>query len=180
MAVRVWIYRRRRRQLGPNAPLRRIFSTPEGFLGEVGLVAGREIKERVRGRIFRIGTLIVLIVVAAAIVIPTTHGGSSRPTTQTVGIVGGLSPEASPLIDAAGAANLDAIRLVAEPSLAAAQTDLRAGTVDLAIVDSSQIVLNRPAGSKGAHADPGLVRTVAEYLGVVEAYHQAGLTPAQA
>jgi ABC-2 type transport system permease protein len=155
-----------------------MLSALEGSLGEVGLVAGREIKERVRGRIFRIGTLIILVAVAAAIVIPTLHSGSSGPTIQTVGIVGGLSPGASPLIDAAGTANQDTVKLVAEPSLAAAETDLRAGKVDLAIIDSSEILLNRPAGSKGA--DLGLVQTVAEYLGVVEAYHQAGLTPAQA
>ena len=51
----------------------------------------REIRERVRGRIFRIGTLIILVVVGAAIVIPTLHSGGG-PTTQTVGVVGGLSP----------------------------------------------------------------------------------------
>lgn len=180
VALRVWSYRRRRRKPGPNGPRQRILLAPEGFLGDVGLVAGREIKERVRGRIFRIGTLIILISVAAAIIIPTMHSGSSGPTTQAVGIVGGLSPAANPLIDAAGTANQDTVKLVTEPSLAAAMTDLGAGKVDLAIVDSNQILLNRPAGSKGADADPGLVQTVAEYLGVVEAYHQAGLTPAQA
>jgi ABC-2 type transport system permease protein len=181
VALRVWMYRRQRWQRGPTGPkLRSWPALVEGSLGEVGMVAGREIRERVRGRIFRIGTLIMLIAVAAAIIIPTIHSGSSGPTAQTVGIVGGLSPEASPLIDAAGAENQDTVKLVNEPSLAAAKTDLRAGKVDLAIVDSTQILLNRPAGSKGSDADPGLVQRVAEYLGVVQAYHAVGLTPAQA
>ena len=67
------------------------WSAIERLLGDVGIVAGREIRERVRGRIFRIGTLIVLLAVAAAIVIPTLHHGGG-PTTQTVGVVGTLSP----------------------------------------------------------------------------------------
>ena len=41
------------------------------FNGDVGLVAAREMRERFRGRIFRVGTLLVLAAVAAAIVIPT-------------------------------------------------------------------------------------------------------------
>ncbi len=43
----------------------------EGSFGDVGLIAKREITERVRGRILRVGTLIILIAVGAAIVIPT-------------------------------------------------------------------------------------------------------------
>ena len=62
-----------------------------GSLGDVGMVARREITERVRGRIFRVGTLIILLAVGAAIIIPTLHHGGG-PTTQTVGVVGALSP----------------------------------------------------------------------------------------
>jgi ABC-2 type transport system permease protein len=152
----------------------------EDRFGDVGMVAGREIRERVRGRIFRVGTLLMLIAVGAAIIIPTLHSSSSGPTVQKVGIVGDLSPELSPLIDTAATANQDAVELVREPSQSAANSALRTGKIDLAIIDSTQILLDRPAGSKGSHADPGLVQTVAEYLGVVEAYHQAGLTPGQA
>ena len=67
----------------------------------MGLVAAREIKERVRGRIFRVGTVLVLLVVGAAIIIPTLHhsGGTSA---QTVAIVGSLSPEAQQAVEAAG------------------------------------------------------------------------------
>jgi ABC-2 type transport system permease protein len=186
IVLRVWINRRRRR---PNAAIdaggtgrasQGRMVALETRLGEVGLVAGREIRERVRGRIFRIGTVVMLLAVAAAIIIPAIHSGSSGPTAQTIGIVGTLPPETGPLIDAAAAENDDAVRLVDEPSLAAAQAGLRTGKVDLAIVDSTQILLNRPAAAKGSHADPGLVQSVADYLGVVAAYHQAGLTSAQA
>ena len=64
--------------------------------------------------------------------------------------------------------------------MAAAKADLRSGKVDFAIIDGSQILLNRPASSNSSPADPGLVQGVAGYLGVLRAFQAAGLTPAQA
>jgi ABC-2 type transport system permease protein len=97
-----------------------------------------------------------------------------------VGVVGGLSPRAEQLIYAAGSANEDSVKLIPETSVAAVKTGLRSGQVDFAVVNSNQILLNRPATSKGSPADPSLVENVAEYLGVLEAYQAAGLTPTQA
>jgi ABC-2 type transport system permease protein len=151
----------------------------ESGLGDVGLVASREIRERVRSRIFRVGTLIVLLVVGAAVVIPTFHHGGGQ-STQTVAVVGTLSPEARAAVEAAGAANRDSIQLVEVPSSAAAEALLRAGKVDFAIVDSARVLLYRPAASRNSPADPGLVQNVAQYLGVLKAYQAAGLTPEQA
>ena len=73
----------------------------EATLGEVGMVASREITERVRGRIFRIGTLVILVAVAAAIIIPTLHAAAG-PTIQTVGVVGRLSPAIDQVVKTAG------------------------------------------------------------------------------
>ena len=144
------------------------------------MVAGREIRERVRGRIFRIGTLIILIAVAAAIIIPTIHSGVRGPPPKRSGSSAACRRSQSADRRGRQRENQDTVKLVTEPSLAAAKTDLRAGKVDLAIVDSHPD-LAQPAGRlERLHADPGLVQAVAEYLGVVEAYHAAGLTPAQA
>jgi ABC-2 type transport system permease protein len=148
-------------------------------LGDVGLVAGREIKERVRGRIFRVGTVLVLLVVGAAIIIPTFHHGGGQ-STQTIAIVGSLSPEAKQAVVAAGAENHDSIQFVPVASLAAAEALLRSRKVDLAIVDSARVLLYQPAASRDSPADPGLVQNVAQYLGVLKAYQTAGLTPDQA
>jgi len=143
------------------------------------MVASREITERIRGRIFRIGTLVILIAVAAAIIIPTLHSGGG-PTPQAVGVVGGLSPDTEQLVRAAGSQNQDSVRLVTEPSLATAKADLRSGKVDFVIIDGTRILLNQPATSNSYPADPALVQDVAEYLGVLKAYQAAGLTPTQA
>ena len=151
----------------------------EGSLGEVGMVASREVRERVRSRIFRIGTLIILVAVAAAVVIPTLHTGGG-PTVQTVGVVGGLSPGTKQVVKAAGTRNQDSVRFVDEPSLVAAKASLRSGGVDLVLVDGDQVLLNLPADSRNSPADSSLVQDIADYFGVLKAYQAAGLTPTQA
>ena len=148
--------------------------------GPVGMIAIREITERVRSRFFRVGTLIVLIAVAAAIIIPTLNKSSSAPTPQTIGVVGNLSPDLEHLLVAAGTANKDKVRFVNEKSLAETKSALRAGTLAFAIVDGSEVLLWEPASLASSPADPVLVNDVADYLGVAKAYQKAGLTPAQA
>jgi ABC-2 type transport system permease protein len=153
----------------------------ENALGDVGLVAGREIRERIRGRIFRIGTLVLLVAVAAAIVIPTLHrSSSSGPTVQTVGIIGTLSPQVDQVVHSAATQTQDVVKLQPERSLAAAKTDLRSGKIDLAIVGNNELLLNLPATASSSPADPGFVETLASYLGVLIAYREGGLTGRQA
>jgi ABC-2 type transport system permease protein len=202
LALRVWMFRTRRARRAGNdlvgdsassgavvSPAtrsrtgnrRRRSQAVENAFGDVGLVAGREIRERIHGRIFRIGTLVLLIAVAAAIVIPTLHSSSSNgPTIQTVGIVGPLSSEVEQVADSAGAASHDVVRIVPQSSLAAAKTELRSGKIDLAIISGNQVLTNLPATSASSPADPTLVQNLAAYLGVLKAYRAAGLTPRQA
>jgi ABC-2 type transport system permease protein len=198
--LRAWVFRSRRRRRAPRDLARdgandarqgpgshpgqagsyaRSWRAIEGSLGDVGIIATREIKERVRGRIFRVGTLIILIAVGAAIVIPALHHGGG-PTTQTVGVVGRLSPRAERLVYAAGSSNQDSVKIVPEPSLAAAKADLRSRKVDFAVVDGDQVLLEQAASATGSPADPAFVQDVAEYLGVLKAYQAAGLTARQA
>ena len=152
----------------------------EAALGIVGLVAGREIRERLRGRFFRVGTMIMLLAVAAAVVIPALHKGSTGPTLQKVGIVGTLSPVTRELVLAAAKSNNDKVQFVPEASVAVAKSDLKSGASYVSIIDSREVLLYQPATASSSPADPALVDTVAEYLGVVVAYRQAHLTPAQA
>ncbi len=203
IALRVGIFRsRRRRRAADDRPCPEVDGAPaagetgtdptpkgtrartwhalEDALGDVGMVAGREIRERVRGRIFRVGTLVMLVAVGAAIVIPTFHRDGGGLTTQKVGVVGSLSHEAEQLVSAAGSTNQDLVTLVPERSLAAAKAGLRSGRIDLAVVDGGQILLDQPASSGSSPADPGFVQSVADYLGVLKAYQSAGLTPGQA
>jgi ABC-2 type transport system permease protein len=159
----------------------RAFPLMERSLGVVGLIAGREITERIRGRLFRIGTLIILLAVAAAIIIPTLHHSSSTGSTaQRVGIVGTLSSQTKQVIHAAGSQDQDTVTFVLEPSLGATKADLRSGRIYLAIVDGNRVLTNEPASASSSPADPTFVGDVAYILGQLKVYRSAGLTPDQA
>ena len=162
LAARIWFRRRRARTQEPaptEPPPRLAVSTaarrgppPSDAhetttpLADVRLVALREVRERVRGRLFKLGTVFILLVVVAAIVIPALHH-SSGPTVQTVGVVGRLSPEAARALRAAGVQSQDRVRLVRQPSLPSAERALRDGTIDVAVIDGAELVLSQPASN---------------------------------
>ena len=76
VAVVLFVRLRARRKPRARSPLfgdRTRALRDRRLLGDAGLVAGREIRERLRGRLFRVVTTILFVVVAAAVVIPTLH-----------------------------------------------------------------------------------------------------------
>jgi ABC-2 type transport system permease protein len=146
-------------------------------LGSVGLVARREILERVRGRIFRVGTLVILLAVGAAIVIPTIN--SNTPTAQQVGVVGTSSGSLKPLAEQAAKRAGTTVHLVAEPSTAAAEAGVRSGRLDAAVVDGERVVVNAPLESNTPSTATVFVESLALVLGIAHAYEEAALTPTQ-
>ena len=146
--------------------------------GDVGLVAARELRTRVRGRVFRTGTLLVLVIVAAAIVIPTLL--SSKASIQRVGVAGQLSAPITAAVIAAGTAVGVQVEIVAEPSGQAASADLRAGRIDLAVVGGRQVVVTKAIAASDTSAPAALTRAVARTVGTGEALQAAGLSQAQA
>jgi len=157
-----------------NPPALRLLPLP----GDVGLVAARELRTRVRGRVFRTGTLLVLIIVAAAIVIPTLI--SAKASIQRVGVAGQLSAPLRAAVVADGTAAGEQVKIVAEPSGPAASADLRAGRIDLAIVDGRQVVVAKAIAASDTSAPAQLTRAVARTVGTGKALQAAGLSQAQA
>jgi ABC-2 type transport system permease protein len=199
LVVRVVLFRRRRQrrlqnQAGqsPDAvpsgraqssgpPAGRRLRGGRGVFGDVGIIAGREIRERVKGRLFRVGTLIILAAVAAVIVIPKLDkSSSSGPTVQKVAVVGNLAPGIRQIVATTGSRVGDSVKFTSEPSVAAAKADLRSGNTYVAIVNGNEVLLNEPAAQSSSPADPTFVQDVADLLGVLNAYRSAGLTTAQA
>jgi ABC-2 type transport system permease protein len=147
-------------------------------LGDAGLVAQREILERVRGRIFKVGTLLILLGVAAAIVIPKIHG-STTAAPQRVGVVGHVTPGVTQVARYSGERAQTPVQIVPEQSTADAKAALRSGKLDLAIVDGDRIVVNEPLSGRADSSTSTLVQVLAPELGVLHAYQAAGLSPAQ-
>ena len=146
--------------------------------GYIRLVAAREIRERTRGRIFRVGTVIMLAAVAAAIIIPVLR--SSATGVQHVGIVGDLPGSYRGAIQAAGAAVHVKVDLVDESTRKDADLDLRTGRVVLAVVGPRQIVVDKEIVAGDTSATAQLVRAVLSEVGLVNAIDEARLTSRQA
>jgi ABC-2 type transport system permease protein len=173
-ALRLW--RRRRRGSSHR-------SLPSGAavvarLGDVGLVAEREVRERIRGRIFRVGTLLILVAVAAAIVIPAATRGKTHP--QRVGTVGVVPAPLRATVIATATAIGTTVELVPEADVGSARRDLRSGVIALALVDGRQLVVNRAIGSGDTSDTAQLARALARILGVDQAFQAAGLSAGQA
>jgi ABC-2 type transport system permease protein len=148
------------------------------LLGDAGLVAAREVRERVRGKVFRIGTLLILLAVAAAIVIPKLHRGTQHP--QYVGVSVMLATPVRDAVVATGTHIGTKVQFVPETSMTQVRDDLRSGRVDLAIVGSRELIVEKVIQASDTSATANLVRAVSEVLGAEEAYSQAGLSAAQA
>jgi ABC-2 type transport system permease protein len=159
---------------GMAQPALRLLPLP----GDTGLVAAREFRVRARGRVFRIGTLLVLVIVSAAIVVPALLG--HKPTIQRVGVAGALSAPVRAAVIADGPGIGVTVKLVPEPSGQAATADLRAGRIDLAVLDGSRVVTDKPAVVSDTSPTAQLTRSVARSVGTGEALQAANLTAAQA
>jgi ABC-2 type transport system permease protein len=181
VALASWLRRRRRAGDTARHTARRPARLGEGFGhlgGVVALVAAREIRERLRGRLFRAGTLFVLLAVGAAIVIPTIHKGAHQP--QRVGVVGALAaPMRSAVVSSARAAGTT-VRFVAEAGEAAARSELGTGRIDLAVVDGRVLLVENAIGPSDTSQAARFVLDVANQLGVLAAVDAARLSPLQA
>ena len=174
LAFVIWRRSRRGRPVRIKpAPRRAALSLP---LGDTGLVAAREVRIRVRARVFRVATLLVLAGVAAAIVIPVLNRGKS---TEQIGVVGALPAPLRAVVIATGKSIGAEVRLVPEASVESAHSHLRSGRVGLAIVDARELVVNKAVTSTDASRTAQLVRALATTLGLDRALAAAGLSPSQ-
>jgi ABC-2 type transport system permease protein len=160
----------------PRAALSGLRLPGGGLLGHTGLVAGREIRERLRGRVFRIVTLILFAAVAAAVVIPTLHSG--KATSQRVGVVAGPASLTAELRALAAGTGLS-VTVVSEPGLPQARAALAAGRLNLVVDGTGRLLVNQPISASDTSAGARYVRDVAAALGAQRAFAQAGLTPQQ-
>jgi ABC-2 type transport system permease protein len=104
----------------------------------VGLVARREIEQRVRGRAFLFGTLAIVVLVVAATLLPTLGAGDDD--SLEVGLVG-REPAA---LAAALGAGAESVGATVEPrrfeTLAAGEGALRDGEIGVLVVDGRSLV----------------------------------------
>ncbi len=148
------------------------------LLGDTGLVAAREVHERLRGRFFRVITVILLAVVAAAIVIPTLHS-ASRPVVR-VGVVGPLSASQRATVAAALAhARLSGLA-IEQRDIADARAALRVHRVSVVIEGGRALLVEPGASAGGSTTAMTAAIAIAAALGLQDAFRAAGLSASQA
>jgi ABC-2 type transport system permease protein len=140
-------------------------------------VAGREIRERLRGQVFRVVTVILFAVVAAAVVIPTIHSGTTK--SQRVGVVASSASLQAELHDLAKSVGLS-VEFVYVPDLSQGRAALSAGQLDMVVDGTGKILVKNPISASDTSAGARYVRAVSVTLGAQRAFAQAGLTPEQA
>jgi len=184
LALRLWRRVRVRRLVAdssaPDATVRarRLGAALDRVGGDVGLVARREVRERVRARTFRIGTAIILLAVAAAVTIPVLH--KNTKSRQRVGIVGTLSTPLRATILASGPALGTTVSLVPEGSLPAARHALVAGHVDVVLVGTRRIIVNQALDPTDTSTTALLVRIISTSVSLQGGLERAGISPDQA
>ncbi len=186
VALRVWFRLKRRaraRSSDPSAPPRaagagRVGAVLDRLGGDVGLVARREVRERVKGRTFRIGTVIILLAVAAAVTIPVLRKGS--PAHAHIGIVGSLSAPLRLTVAGAGPAVDTKVTLVPEASVASARQALAAGRIDLALVGTNRIIVEQSLSAGDTSTTALLARVISGSVSLQAGLEKAGIAPDKA
>jgi ABC-2 type transport system permease protein len=140
----------------------------------IRLVARRELVEQVRGRSFLISTAITLVILCGIIVVPRLFG-VGRPETFDVGVVGGASARVGQALAAQADAAGVKVRLRQPADLAAAESAVRDGKLDLAIVDGRELVAKSDVDEQLSLLAQSAARTVR----VQERLAAAGLDQAE-
>jgi ABC-2 type transport system permease protein len=99
--------------------------------GVIRLVAGREISERIHGRLIRVMTVATALLVVAGVTIPSLIKGSSAPT--RIGLVGSSAQMLAPTITHSAAAAKVKVALSDVAGQAEARTLITSGKLDAAL-----------------------------------------------
>ncbi|HSR45148.1 MAG TPA: ABC transporter permease [Acidimicrobiia bacterium] len=143
------------------------------------LVARRELRERSKGRTYRITTLILMVVVVAAIVLPAVIDGDDG-VTYDLGVVGTIDSDYLPTLEVlAGAVEVE-ISITEFSSVVEGESAVSDGEIDGLLVDGRQVVV-REAGSSvfyvsGGAGLVGLLSGAAQTLELQEIVVEAGVS----
>jgi ABC-2 type transport system permease protein len=174
VAVRVW--RRRRRAATPEtSPAAVAMPLSDRLHSDVALVAAREIRERTRGRVFRVGTIIILLAVAAGIVIPSLHHSGSS-STERVAVVGTVSAPLRASIIALGPDLGATVTVASEPDLATARHNLATGHLDIVLNGTTGILVKTTPNADDSSTTTQLAQAMALTISLQTSLQANGLS----
>ena len=176
VSIRLW--RRRRRGAVPR-PVRAARVVRREFVtGDVALVMSRELRERLRSRFYLLGTVVILLVVGAAIVIPVIH--HSKATTETIGVVGTLSPATESWLVTTARAGAVSVNFVVLPGVTQVSSRLASGRIDFAVVNGRELIVETQFSPNNVSTTASVASALAARLGTENALAAAHLSVQQA
>lgn len=110
------------------------------------LVARRELRERSKGRTYRLTTLILVVLVVAAIVLPAVIDGDDG-VTYDLGLVGDPGPQFLSTLELLAEATGSTVADQSFPTLRAGEEAVTSGDVDALLVDGAEVVVQQAAQS---------------------------------
>jgi len=134
------------------------------WLRLTAIVAGGELRQRARSRVFTVSTVILLLVVAAGVTIPAILAHRSKP--ERVGIVGGSVATMTRIVQEAGRFTSTKVTVVAEPDLAAAQAALRSGDLNVVLVDDTEVLVKQISLGGANSSSDSLPSAIADVAGL--------------
>lgn len=144
----------------------------------VRLVAMREIRERLRSRVFRITTLIGAAIVCALIVVPTLNDGEVKR--YDVALVNVTDPVIRAAVQNAGTVANAEINVRDYESKERVRADVRSGLIDIALVDARTIIVGDPPPDDRITTKSRLIAAISESARLQTALTDAGLSSDQA
>lgn len=142
--------------------------------GRIGLIAGREIRARLSTKAYRATTLIMAAIALAGILVP--HFIGHGTTTYDIAVVGPTPPGVVEALGAAGKLINATIRVRSSGDEAAAAAGVKAGDLDVALVDGERLVTR----GEGRPQITFLVSQVVAQARAQQRLAGAGLGPAEA
>lgn len=144
----------------------------------IKLVAAREVRERFRSKAFRISTLIGAAIVCALIIIPTLNEGKTQ--TYDVALVNVQDPVIRAAASNAGTAAGVKVKVRDYADEAKARAAVKAGTVDIALINARTIVVGDPPPEDRITTKSRLILAISESARLQTALTDAGLSPEKA
>ena len=151
-------------------------------LRSIWLVARRELRERSRGRTYRITTLILMTVVVAVIVLPAVIDGDDGATYQ-LGVVGESDDEFLATVEVLAGAVEASIETEFYASVTQGESAVAEGDVDALLVDWTEVVIRQEGATSvfisGETGLVGLLNGAAQTLEFQKVVDEAGVSAEQ-
>lgn len=141
--------------------------------GGVRLVAGREIRERLKSRSLKVSTLVSLLLVCGGIAIPALR--TSPPRTYDVGIVGEATPALRTAIVQGGSTAGGVVRLITIDTGTAAEAGVDSGALDVAVISADRIAVGRDLLPTDTSRHARLTRAIGEAVRLQVGLEREGL-----